>query len=396
MAQRTVRIENGVTTQLSNTHIEQVSLSRFYTERGAKRYELTNHLGNVLTVVTDKKLPICSGTSVSYFIADVVSATDYSPFGAPLAERTWQGGEYKFGFNGKEKDNETYGDGNAYDFGARVYDGRLGRFLSADKFEKMAPHWTPYRFGFNNPIRVVDKDGNYEEDGHYWTVLMVATLLRKPNAKEIAFWAEAPDHIMSKNGKILFPTSTWIFPPFQIIFHALTGGNSENERSISSLLVKLLLGNVLKGLFSHRLGDSHSHEMKNSGKMYPPILGHGLVEPDPHAPDYIKSDSEKYLSYVNSITASLGGTGSQIDMTVFNYVANVGLDTKANVEILKSEFNLQTGSNSFEIANNQIGNVGDYLISRASEMKFTYSIESKKNFWGRTKTTVTINRTENE
>lgn len=102
------------------------------------------------------------------------------------------------------------------------------------------------------------------------------------------------------------------------------------------------------------------------------------------------------LSYVNSITASLGGTGSQIDMTVFNYVANVGLDTKVNVEILKSEFNLQTGSNSFEIANNQIGNVGDYLISRASEMKFTYSIESKKNFWGRTKTTVTINRTENE
>ena len=51
MAQRTVRIENGITTQLSNTHIEQLSLSRFYTERGAKRYELTNHLGNVLTVV---------------------------------------------------------------------------------------------------------------------------------------------------------------------------------------------------------------------------------------------------------------------------------------------------------------------------------------------------------
>ncbi|MCK6612230.1 MAG: hypothetical protein L6Q78_14470, partial [Bacteroidia bacterium] len=71
MAQRTVRIENGVTTQVSNTHIEQLSLSRFYTERGAKRYELTNHLGNVLTVVTDKKLPVCNSTSISYYIADV-------------------------------------------------------------------------------------------------------------------------------------------------------------------------------------------------------------------------------------------------------------------------------------------------------------------------------------
>ncbi len=161
MAQRTVRIENGITTQLSNTHIEQLSLTCFYTERGAKRYELTNHLGNVLTVVTDKKLPVCTGTSVSYFIADIVSATDYSPFGAPLAERTWQGSEYRYGYNSKERDNEINGFGNAYDFGARIYNGRLGRWMSLDPLMQKYPSSSPFNFCLNNPILNIDPDGKF-------------------------------------------------------------------------------------------------------------------------------------------------------------------------------------------------------------------------------------------
>ncbi|MCK6612233.1 MAG: RHS repeat-associated core domain-containing protein [Bacteroidia bacterium] len=159
MAQRTVRIENGITTQVSNTHIEQLSLSRFYTERGAKRYELTNHLGNVLTVVTDKKLPVCSGTSVSYYIADVVSATDYSPFGAPLAGRTWQGAEYRYGFNTQERDDELKGSGNSLDFGERIYDPRLGRFLSIDPLTNKFPMLSPCQFAGNSPILNIDIDG---------------------------------------------------------------------------------------------------------------------------------------------------------------------------------------------------------------------------------------------
>ncbi len=190
MAQRTVRIENGVTTQLSNTHIEQLSLTRFYTERGAKRYELTNHLGNVLTVVTDKKLPICSGTSVSYFISDIVSATDYSPFGAPLAERTWQGSEYRFAFNGKEKDDETYGAGNIYDYGLRVYNPMLGKFLSVDPLFKDYPELTTYQFASNTPIWAIDLDGaeaqytvsyqvTVDKNGNYVTQRMHKPILTK-------------------------------------------------------------------------------------------------------------------------------------------------------------------------------------------------------------------------
>jgi RHS repeat-associated protein len=131
--------------------------------RGKIRYEMSNHLGNVLAVVSDKKLAVCSnGTFVSY-AAEVISATDYSPFGAPLAGRTWQASEYRFGFNSMEKDDETYGCGNAYDFGARIYDPRLGRWLSVDPLQQKYPDYTPYNYSLNSPLKYGDPDGNWVE-----------------------------------------------------------------------------------------------------------------------------------------------------------------------------------------------------------------------------------------
>ncbi|MES2382811.1 MAG: hypothetical protein V4538_17320, partial [Bacteroidota bacterium] len=67
---------------------------------------------------------------------------------------------YRFGFNGKEKDNETYGEGNSYDFGSRsIYDGRLARFKSVDPRYRDFPFMSSYCFAANTPIRFVDVDG---------------------------------------------------------------------------------------------------------------------------------------------------------------------------------------------------------------------------------------------
>jgi hypothetical protein len=90
--------------------------------RRAKRYELTNHLGNVMVVVTDKRIPQCrtvnNVTSLYFYQADVVSANDYSPFGAPLPNRSYTApySDYRFGFNGQEKDKEIKCNENSYDF----------------------------------------------------------------------------------------------------------------------------------------------------------------------------------------------------------------------------------------------------------------------------------------
>jgi RHS repeat-associated protein len=66
---------------------------------------------------------------------------------------------YGYGFNGKEKDNEVMGTGNSLDFGARVYDSRLGRWLSLDPLQAQYPNFSPYAYCANSPLILVDLDG---------------------------------------------------------------------------------------------------------------------------------------------------------------------------------------------------------------------------------------------
>ncbi len=129
---------------------------------GLKQYELSNHLGNVLTTVTDKKIPVDVGNdgTIDYYVADITSASDYYPFGSPMDGRTFSSDTYRFGFNGKE--NEVKGEGNQQDYGMRIYDSRLCKFLSADPLivcGKMYPELSTYQFASNTPIMAIDLDG---------------------------------------------------------------------------------------------------------------------------------------------------------------------------------------------------------------------------------------------
>jgi len=51
---------------------------------------------------------------------------------------------YHFGFKGQEKDDEIQGDGNSLELGARIYDSRLGRWLSVDPQANSYPSYSPY------------------------------------------------------------------------------------------------------------------------------------------------------------------------------------------------------------------------------------------------------------
>lgn len=279
---------------VEHTYVASPNYNLFNLVRGAKRYELSNWLGNVNAVVTDKKIPVCYADTVHHYTADVISAQDYSPFGAPLPDRsydlirdqshniihtdsfnsttedwvvasgtaslaqalgkmrvtinssgasareyfptvrynkyvysvridtgniagiivsvkdsasgttlatqtvtvsgnyslsftaagpstylyvtqtgTYSAGKiffvdnvvveedlafksaYSFHFNGKENDNET----QTQDYGFRIYDYRLSRFLSVDPLTKEYPELTPYQFASNRPIDGIDRDG---------------------------------------------------------------------------------------------------------------------------------------------------------------------------------------------------------------------------------------------
>lgn len=66
---------------------------------------------------------------------------------------------YRFAFNGMEKDDEWSVEGGSYDFGARIYDARVGRFLAIDPKFSLAPHFSPFSFARNSPIINVDSKG---------------------------------------------------------------------------------------------------------------------------------------------------------------------------------------------------------------------------------------------
>lgn len=160
-------------------------------ELGNKQYEVTNHLGNVLATVSDRRLsedaysyttwssgtkyaldavrniyyingsgtfqrtPASSDNRADWYTADVISYSDYYAFGAQMDGRN--GGQYRYDFNGKETDPES----DLQDYGMRIYNARLGKFLSVDPITSGYPELTPYQFAINRPVDAIDHEGLY-------------------------------------------------------------------------------------------------------------------------------------------------------------------------------------------------------------------------------------------
>jgi len=121
---------------------------------GLKEYEFSNHLGNVLTTISDRRQ--IAGTE---FLAEIRTAQDYYPFGMIMPGRQFNAGTYRHGFNGKENDNEVKGVANSVDFGSRIYDSRLCRWTSSDPLSNSYPGTSPFVFALNTPISAIDPDG---------------------------------------------------------------------------------------------------------------------------------------------------------------------------------------------------------------------------------------------
>lgn len=119
----------------------------------------------MLVTVSDKKIGHDGGNgTIDYYNADIITANDYYPFGQIMPGRKYSQAstKYRYGFNGKENDNEVKGEGNEQDYGLRIYDTRLGRFLSVDPLTKSYPHYTPYSYAGNKPTKFIDLDGAEE------------------------------------------------------------------------------------------------------------------------------------------------------------------------------------------------------------------------------------------
>jgi RHS repeat-associated protein len=136
----------------------------YYRIVGSKSYELKDHLGNVRAVITDQKLleDVDGNDEINlgdYYTANVVSFSDYFPFGMQMPGRSGGSEDYRYNFQGQETDDEVKGKGNSVNYKYRMHDPRLGRFFAVDPLTSKYPHYTPYSFSGNKVIHAVELEG---------------------------------------------------------------------------------------------------------------------------------------------------------------------------------------------------------------------------------------------
>ena len=151
-------------TYTPDTTMASVDPHRITQYRGNKQYAIGNHLDNVMATVSDRKIPDTTAASNNRYLPDVVSATGYYPYGSQMPGRKLNTSAYGHGFQGKEKDDELKGEGNSYYFKERMYDPRLGRWLSVDPKAKKFPGQSPYLAMSGNPISRADQTGGEDQD----------------------------------------------------------------------------------------------------------------------------------------------------------------------------------------------------------------------------------------
>jgi len=148
------------------------------------RANITDHLGNVRATVSDMLLPRGSND----FDADLRTLTDYYPFGMTMPGRSYEAAGldgHRYGYNGKENDNEVKGEGNSLDYGARIYDPRVGRFFSEDPLFKIYPEFSPYSFSAGSPLMFMEVDGRGFNGGFSVVNNSNATIVVRGTSKTI-------------------------------------------------------------------------------------------------------------------------------------------------------------------------------------------------------------------
>jgi RHS repeat-associated protein len=118
-------------------------------------------------------------------VVSVLNFSDYYPYGEQLAGRNTQS-DYRYAFQGQELDKET----GMEAFQLRLWDGRIGRWLSKDPKGQYA---SPYLGMGNNPVSRIDPDGGSVLNDYYINLDGTINVV-KTNDNFDRFFTATPDY----------------------------------------------------------------------------------------------------------------------------------------------------------------------------------------------------------
>ncbi|MEL7147688.1 MAG: RHS repeat-associated core domain-containing protein, partial [Bacteroidota bacterium] len=151
---------------------------------GERRYEVSNHLGNVLSTFTDELQVDAEGNRQ----LAVLSASDYYPFGMQMPGRNLGSGSYRYGFQGQEQDGET----GFVNYKYRMHDPRIGRFFAVDPLSHLFPWNSSYAFSENKVIASIELEGLESVDLNSGKIIDMPGMveLKKLSSEDYGFWRD--------------------------------------------------------------------------------------------------------------------------------------------------------------------------------------------------------------
>jgi RHS repeat-associated protein len=107
--------------------------------------------------------------------------SNYYPFGSLISDISRSSEQYRYGYNGKENDDEISGKNAITDYGARTYMNRLGKFMSTDPLKSKFPNQSSYIYAGNNPILYIDLDGKEQRPASFYQGRVIMAQDQMPN-----------------------------------------------------------------------------------------------------------------------------------------------------------------------------------------------------------------------